>query len=134
MVHNNIKRKGTNFERYLREKFFKSGIICFRVAGSGSTRKVPALDLICVCEPLRPLRAELPPFSRPSRLRLHAEVRGAHSSPIPTDSLSVGLLNLIYNLNIHREHPSTFARFNQYLNFSIPALKGEVFSYNKRML
>ena len=48
MVHKNIKRKGTNFERYLREKFFKGGIICFRVAGSGSTRKVPALDLICV--------------------------------------------------------------------------------------
>jgi len=43
-----IKRKGTNKERELREKLFKKGILSFRVAGSGSTRKIPALDLIVV--------------------------------------------------------------------------------------
>ena len=79
-------------------------------------------------EPLRPKGRRFLRSADLCSFGLMRRFGGLTTSPIPTDSLSVGLLNLIYNLNIHREHPLTFDSFNKYLNFSIPALKSEAFS------
>ena len=43
-----MKKRGTAVEREIREKLYSKGIISFRVAGSGSTRKIPSLDLVAV--------------------------------------------------------------------------------------
>jgi len=45
---NRYKQKGSAKERILRDKLYNRGLLVFRIAGSGSTRKIPATDLIVV--------------------------------------------------------------------------------------